>query len=394
MAIKRTVTRPQAEDGDNKQDQSGQAARSGQPEQSAPAADRTALKNVLATGVEVPDDRMIELIELSRGRIVKSMQNISEAGQDAVIEANGAFLGQIIRMGITPSEKRIREAVGQDGRAIKYAGDLAQDEDLQVVAVSLSSNQESGLEALRRIIAMEIIPSEKAQKAAVEQHGVEAFEAIVGVGIIPEEPVQIALVKKDIAAFETLVSSVVTPSTAVQLLAVEKNPQMFRVILEAGITPEQSVQLFAVEKDWRLVELIENPSKDVQAKALEKNLDAIPLINNFSLSPVELYELLGKNGSLIKHFRDADALNQFAAVSNDVGALRHILAMGMESDERVVLEALKQNPLLIELIDNPSPAIQLAAVKIDLKAYGYIKGKIADEVTEYVMEELEAGKKS
>ena len=379
MAKKTVVTRPEGEPEDKPQ---GAKQVSG--------ADRTALTNVLATGAEVSDKEVDQLIELSRGRIAKSMQSLSEVGQDALIQANGAFLGQIIRMGITPSEQRIRDAVAQDGRAIKYAGELEKDEDLQVTAVEAPK----GLKAFERIVAaMGTALAEKVQLAVVKIYGVEAFKIIVEAGITPKESVQGIAVEQNLESLKILVDAKIIPKESVQKASVEADVEAFKILVESGITPPEDVQLIAVEKNWELIALIKNPSKDVQAKALEQSLDAIPLIQNLSLSPLELFDMLNGNGALIKHFPGADPLDQFAAVSDDAEALRHIIELGMESDERVVLKALRNNPFLIELINNPSPDLQLTVVKIDLKAYGYIKGVIADEVTEYVREQLKAEKK-
>ena len=112
---------------------------------------------------------------------------------------------------------------------------------------------------------------------------------------------------------------------------------------------------------------VDNPSEDVQLKAVTHDTKALDFIKN----PSEAVQLAAvkESGWSISSIQNPSETVQLAAVKTSCSSIQFI----KNPSEAVQLAAVKQNGRAIQFIKNPSEAVQLAAVKENINAIEYIK---------------------
>jgi len=95
-------------------------------------------------------------------------------------------------------------------------------------------------------------------------------------------------------------------------------------------------------------------------------------ISHSSNTQIQLL-VVHKDGRLIKYMNNPTTAVQLAAVKQNGYAIEYIIKNGIEPSEAVQLAAVQRNGNVIEYISNPSEAVQLAAVQQDGTAIYYIK---------------------
>ena len=153
---------------------------------------------------------------------------------------------------------------------------------------------------------------------------------------------------------------------------------------------DRTAQLEAVRKNWRAIQYIKDPSKEVRMEAVRQFGYALKYIENPSkeeqLEAVRRYgehiiELIpnldkdvqmaavGHTGYAIRYIKDPDKDVQMAAVNRDGTAIEYI----KDPDRDVQMAAVRQNGNAISYIKNPDKCLQLEAVKKDGNAIRLIK---------------------
>ena len=137
-----------------------------------------------------------------------------------------------------------------------------------------------------------------------------------------------------------------------QLTLIEKNPYAIETIEN----PSEELQLKAVKLLGESIEYIKNPSEKVQLEAIKENPYSIETIDN----PSETVQLQAVTyfGDIIQYLPNASENVQSAAIQNNPYNIQYI----ENPNERIQMEAVIQCGLVIEYIKNPSKEIQLAAI--------------------------------
>ena len=219
-----------------------------------------------------------------------------------------------------------------------------------------------------------------------------------------EERFQLETVRQNGCALEYIDN----PSEKVQLEAVRQDGVAVYFIDD----PSLEVQLEAVREDGRAIEYIDNPSEEVQLEAIRHNGFAIEYIKNpssyiksiidtinTSNQPIyvlhepnkdplfsigcqcnitkdyfiwriyNLYGRLEKNPYIREYI---DIINKYIDKDERID-IDEKYQFTKEQEEKVQLEAVRQNGYNIKAIDNPSEEVQLEAVRQEAYAIEYIK---------------------
>ena len=195
----------------------------------------------------------------------------SEAVQLAAVSKYGLAIYYIQR----PSEVVQINAVLNDSSAIRFIQNPS--ERVQINAVL---NDSSAIQFIQN-------PSEQIQLAAVQQKGL-AIQYIKN----PTEAVQLAAVKKEGYA----IKHIKNPSEAVQLAAIKNS---YGMAIQFIKNPSEAVQLAAVSDRAWSIRYINNPSEAVQLEAIKKNPGVIEMIDqpskNIIITCVLKFMILNQN---------------------------------------------------------------------------------------------------
>jgi hypothetical protein len=200
---------------------------------------------------------------------------------------------------------------------------------------------------------------------------------------------------------------------AAQFMDVNDNNLKNEVLIDIfSIWPEsQKLLEKSLKQNYKLIELIENPSEQAQIIVIEK--DPIRFYRIKDKNPTENVQIaaVSRKGYIIQDIEDPSEKVQLAAVKQDGRAIRFIKNPSRE----VKLEALKQTPLAakeikeideqikiqfvqfkvgnIKYIENPSKEVQMAAVTKDPEAINYIEKRYVNrDVWHYIKKKAIAEK--
>jgi hypothetical protein len=202
----------------------------------------------------------------------------------------------------------------------------------------------------------------------------------------PSIEVQKAAVSQSAMAMEYIIENGIKPTEEVQLLAVSNFPIAIKYILDGNIVPSETVQLAAVKSNAVILKHITNkiiPSLRVQLTALKEEPWMIRVLGN-RLNPdiftdVEykrlllkeiIYSIKNKEQNLAKEL--LDILEKHQIVWPELSVIRQIMPkykIDESADinlasEHQQLKKVKIDPSIIREIENPSEAVQLAAITL------------------------------
>jgi len=143
----------------------------------------------------------------------------------------------------------------------------------------------------------------------------------------------------------------------------EKAPSMIYYI----DNPSEEVQLKAVKKEGYTIKFIKNPSEAVQLEAVKEDEGAIEHIKNPS-EAIQL-EATKRNGSILMYLKNPSEAVKLEAVKNYGYAITYI----DNPTEEICLAAVKQNGYALQYVKEQTGEICLAAVKQDGFALQYVK---------------------
>ena len=178
----------------------------------------------------------------------------------------------------------------------------------------------------------------------------------------PSEQVQMAAVNKNIVALKYIEN----PSEAIQLAAVAISEQALLYIKD----PSEEVQLAAVAHSFKAIYYIKDPSEEVQLKAVSQGGGSF-LLEHTNIEPSEKVQIaiIENNWGGIQFIKDpCEKAKEKLVEKLGSGAFSYIepshalKQLAQQKDAEVV----KRNPLLIELMPDPTEEIQLIAIETSL----------------------------
>jgi protein tyrosine phosphatase (PTP) superfamily phosphohydrolase (DUF442 family) len=176
----------------------------------------------------------------------------------------------------------------------------------------------------------------------------EEMEDLIGVDLNDEEK-QKELIKKD----PTILQIIKNPSEEVQRIILKNN--IWRIGLFDN--PIEELQIKAVQTNPNIIQIIKNPTEEVQKIAVRKDGSTIKFIKNPSEEVQK--SALENEGLAIRYIPNPSEDMKEIAVKQNGSAIQYI----KNPSEEVQKLAVKQNGFAIEYIPNPSEEVQELAIR-------------------------------
>lgn len=285
-------------------------------------------------------------------KLIKSIANPSDAVQIAAIKRGDQWVLQdILEKGIVPSD------------------------DVQLAAV-----KRYGERSLHSLFSKGIKPSDAVITAAVEQNG-NAIEQVLAYrkkhNINVDDKLLLTALTSDVIyepyhLADAIIKSGIPLSEEMQIKLIELEP----FIIEEIPNPSENVSIAAVKIKPYVLNHIKNPSDAVNLAAVTQNPNVIGLIDNSKITPQIKTQVIKYILKLISLDHDVNDIMyvlrkknlpwpEIAVIDRDLKVRRKISESRDALDtatEAEQIDIVKANPWKITYIENPSEAVQLAAI--------------------------------
>ena len=190
---------------------------------------------------------------------------------------------------------------------------------------------------------------------------------------INEHPNPLFLIKYD----RTLIRFMDNPSIEVQNKAIEEPWN-----IEYICNPDKEIQKKVVSSYGYLIKFIEKPDEELQLIAVRQCGHYIKQIKN-PTTKVQL-EAIKKDKEFIRFIENPDEEVQLIAVRQDGEYISHI----KNPTTKVQLEAIKQDKEFIRFIENPDEEVQLIAIMKDMTHISHIKNPTKKVQLEVIKQDI------